>query len=240
MNPLNNILSPELTNKIEKFACKRVVNGNKKSNELILIFEVNETATKVHDKLLQWLFKCLDTISEKFTDNNSGYRWSIVSGISMNECDTDYLANIIVAIHIDTEDPYSYDNDNSFLIVPYDYNSLVTIAPQDILDCLINEPIFVIKIGVSAVSSNVMMDFWKDIITTNYTDMFEIRGKGFRKHPMWVKYHELHHELDHPNDPEWGNWSKIRECSYRFKWKGYMELWKEQEQPYLDEHLQHL
>jgi len=37
---------------------KKIVNGTKKFNELIPIFKfkLNETATNVHEKLMQWLF----------------------------------------------------------------------------------------------------------------------------------------------------------------------------------------
>ena len=37
--------------------CIKRTNGNKKSNELLLVFELSEKSVYVHDILMKWLFK---------------------------------------------------------------------------------------------------------------------------------------------------------------------------------------
>ena len=48
------------------------------------MFELNETATNVDYKLMKWLFKCLDTISDKVFDDQQ-YKWNIISQIKDND-----------------------------------------------------------------------------------------------------------------------------------------------------------
>ena len=140
MSPLNNFLPEEICNKIEDMACRKSVNGAKKSNELILIFKLNETATNVHDKLMQWLFRCLDTISDKVFDGHQ-YEWHIISQIKDNDYEDDNdiddkgictkLTNtIMVAIHISDYSWMSFNNDE--LTIPYNYSPSLTLLPQEI------------------------------------------------------------------------------------------------------------
>ena len=70
-----------------------------------------------------------------------------------------------------------------------------------------------IKIGVSAVHQGVMQDYWADMISP-VQDLFDVPGKGYMVHPMWMKF----------NDVEW---SDIRETSFNFGWRGYNERMKE-------------
>lgn len=243
MSPLNHFLPEEISNKIEDMACKKIVNGTKKSNELILIFKLNETATNVHDKLMQWLFRCLDKISDKVFDGYQ-YNWSIISQIKDNDNeeeddddsnldDNDYeeedddnnlddkenctkLTNtIMVAIHLPDDSWMSFNNDG--LTIPYNYCPDMTLSPQDIMDCLIKEPVFIKEMGVSSVSSEVMMEWWKEMINTE-PNICDVAGKGYMVHPMWRKYVGLS-ENQHI---EWGDWSDVREQSFNFGWKGYM------------------
>jgi hypothetical protein len=179
-------------------ACKKIVNGTKKSNELILIFKLNETATNVHDKLMQWLFTCLDTISDKVFDGHQ-YNWHIISQIKDNDYEDDNdlddkgnftkLTNtIMVAIHIPDDSWMSSNNDG--LTIPYNYSPSIssTLLPQDIMDCLIKEPVFIKEIGISAVSSEVMMEWWKEMINTepNYW-FFRVRSR-VRVRVRWKGY----------------------------------------------------
>lgn len=221
---LNNILPDEISNKIENMACKKVVNGTKKSNELILIFQLNETAVNVHDKLMQWLFRCLDTISDKVFDGYQ-YNWHIISQVKDNDYEDDdndegncsKLTNtIMIAIHIPDDSWVSFNNDG--LTIPYNYSPITSSAllPQDIMDCLIKEPIFIKGMGVSAVSSEIMMEWWGEMIST-IPNSFDVAGKGYMVHPMWNKYVDLSENQD-----EWGDWSSVRELSCNFGWKGYM------------------
>ena len=225
MPPLNHFLPEEISNKIEDMACKKIVNGNKKSNELILIFKLNETATNVKDKLMQWLFRCLDTISDKVFDGHQ-YNWNIISQIKANDYE-DYndlddkgtyskLTNtIMVAIHIPDDSWMSFNNDE--LTIPYNYSPSISscLLPQDIMDCLIKEPVFIKEIGVSAVSSEVMMQWWEEMISTE-PDLFDVAGKGYMVHPQWLKNN------DNSKSDEWGTWFDVREQSFNFGWKGYM------------------
>jgi len=228
MSPLNHFLPEEISNKIEDMACKKIVNGNKKSNELILIFKLNETSTNVKDKLMQWLFRCLDTISDKVFDGNQ-YNWHIISQIKDNdyeeEDDNDLddkgtgsklINTIMVAIHIPDDSWMSFNNDG--LTIPYNYSSSISscLLPQDIMDCLIKEPVFIKEIGVSAVSSEVMMEWWEDMISIE-PNRFDVAGKGYMVHPQWMKIN-----IEDSNSSEWGSWVSIRESSFNFGWKGYM------------------
>ena len=203
-------------------SCEKTVNGTKKSNELILIFKLNETATNVHDKLMQWLFRCLDTISDKVFDGCQ-YNWHIISQIKDNDYEeeeddegncTKLTNTIMVAIHI-PNDSMSFNNDG--LTIPYNYSPISTLLPQNIMDCLVKEPEFITKIGVSAVSSEVMMEWWEEMITTE-PSICDVAGKGYMVHPMWNKCVAISED----QHSEWGNWISVRERSFNFGWKGYM------------------
>ena len=227
MSPLNHFLPEEISKKIEDMACKKIVNGNKKSNELILIFKLNETSTNVEDKLMQWLFRCLDTISDKVFDGHQ-YNWHIISQIKDNDYeeeddnDLDEKGNfskltntIMVAIHIPDDSWMSFINYG--LTIPYNYSPSISscLLPQDIMDCLIKEPVFIKEIGVSAVSSEVMMEWWEEMISIE-PNLFDVAGKGYMVHPQWMKCN------DNSSSSEWGSWVSIREKSHNFGWKGYM------------------
>lgn len=221
-SPLNHILPQEISNEIEDMACRKRVNGTKTSNELILLFKLNETATDVNDALmLQWLFKCLDTISDEVPDGHQ-YKWNIISQIKDSDYKDDgYIRNtIVVAIHISGDSWMSFDNDG--LTIPYTYTQSPSslLLPQDIMDCLVQEPTFISEIGVSAVSSEVMMEWWEEMISTEPAS-FDIAGKGYMVHPMWIKYTEA--TIVTPS-LAWGTWRSVREQSYRFGWNGYKLL----------------
>ena len=211
---LNNVLPEEIINKNEDIV-RKCVNGTKKSNELILMFELNETATNVDDKLMKWLFKCLDTISDKVLRWKQ-YEWNIISQIKDNDYqdeESEKKNTIMIAIHI-TDDSWMSFNNNE-LTIPYNYSPSTQLAPQEIMDCLMQVPIFIKKIGVSAVSSEVMMQWWRDMISTE-PNCFDIAGKGYMVHPMWKKW------AGQSENSEWGNWSDVREQSFNFGWKGYI------------------
>ena len=207
---------------IHNTECKKKCNGDAASHELILIFGLTENATNVHDALLQWLFRCLDTISDKVFDVCQ-YEWNIISQIIDNdfedyeddEDDTKVVIKntIVVAIHISDYSRMSYAN----TIVPYAYSANITLRPTEIMDCLVNEPVFINNIGVSAVSSDVMMDWWAEIIST-FPNSFDVAGKGYMIHPMWMKLNE---ELNDAYAAKWGSWVGVREKSCNFEWKGY-------------------
>ena len=206
MHLLNNSLSEESNSNNENIACKKSMNGNKKSNELILIFEVNELATEVHYSLMQWLFKCLDKISDKVF--NGQYNWNIISQIKDNDFEDEdrncIVNSIMVAIHITFAFNCRYNyQDSDYLTLPYNPSEpYMTLSPQDIMNCLIQEPVFIKNIGVSAVSSEVMKFWWGQMISP-VENLFDIAGKGNNIHPMWIKYTD-------------GDWHDIREQSDGF------------------------
>jgi len=206
-----NNLPESLNSEIETFFCEKKINGTKSSNEIIIKFETNQKASTVHQELLNWLFKCLDTISNKVYDQElEQYHWNIVSQIlddNYNDIKLNEIKNsIIVAIHItDSSDEMSFNND-SHLTLSYNYNPVYKLTPKEIIDCLREEPGFIKKIGVSAVSSGVMMKWWKDMISVN-SNHFDICGRGPMQHPMWKKSNDL--------------WSSIREMSFNFQWRNY-------------------
>lgn len=191
---LNHILQEELINKNEDIVSKRIVNGDKKSNELILIFKLTEKATNVHDTLMKWLLKCLDTNSDKVRRYNQ-YEWNIISQIKDNNYQKDYdeeldedskknTNTIMVAIHITNNSWLSFNNYG--LAIPYNYSPPITFSPQNIMDCLLNEPPFIKKIGVSNVYSEVMMQQWAEIISTEPNGL-DYAEKDYMVHPMWMK-----------------------------------------------------
>ena len=222
MCSLRSKLPEEIISKIQDINCKKNINGDKKSNELILIFDLDKTAEEVHDELLQWLFRCLDTISHK-VERYGQYEWNIISGIKNNDyeddsvefsndisesCKSKIVNSIMVAIHITNVEDGISDN----FTIPFCDTPDIVLSPQEIVDCLINEPNFVKNIGVSAVSSEIMMSWWRDIISKE-PNRLDVAGKGYMVHPMWRK--------GAPADSLWGDWSDVREMSFNFGWKGY-------------------
>ena len=116
----------------------------------------------------------------------------------------------MIAIHITDDSWMSFNNDE--LTIPYNYNLSSQLLPQEIMDCLIQVPIFINKIGISTVFSEVMKEWWQEMISTE-PNLFDVAGKGSMIHPMWRKW------ASHSENSEWGNWSNIRETSYNFGWK---------------------
>lgn len=209
--PLNNILPGEISKKIEDMACMRMVNGAEKSNELLLKFELNKNAKSVHDELIKWLLDCLDTISHKVEECGQ-YGWNIVSQIMHNDwedenpppnCETIRNA-IMVAIHI-SDSGNSYNDEHELTIPSHNDCLQRKLSPQELLDCLVSEPQFVFKIGVSAVSEETIQYYWADMISTE-ANMFDCDGKGPMLHRMWMKMPD-------------GCWLTIREKSFNFGWK---------------------
>ena len=121
----------------------------------------------------------------------------------------------MVAIHIPDDSWMSFNNDR--LTIPYNYSPDMTLSPEEIMGCFIQEPVFIKKIGVSAVSSEVMMEWWEEMINTEPNNC-DVAGKGYMVHPMWNKYVALSED----QHIEWGDWSSVGEQSFNFRWKGYM------------------
>jgi len=71
------------------------------------------------------------------------------------------------------------------------------------------------RIGVSAISSDVMMQWWAEMISTEPNHL-DVAGKGYHVHPMWTKL-----QVGHRSNTKWGSWVNVRETSFNFGWKGY-------------------
>jgi len=207
MTLFNHILPDELCDEINDIACTRRVNGDNKSNEIILLFGLNEKCSDVHDELLQWLFRCLDTISHKVFDGHQ-YTWNIISQIKddnyqdEDDEETKKINTIMVAIHVTHDTLMTFNNDG--ITVPFKYVASKTLSPQEIMNCLVSEPIFIQKIGVNTVSCEVMMKWWKEMISTEQ-NYFDMAGEGYMTHPMWIKGNR-------------GEWFTVLERSFNFGW----------------------
>lgn len=218
-NSFINCLS-SISNQNNNINPKIIVNGHKRSNELIIVFELNETSINVYDKLMQWLFKSLDLISDRVYDGLD-YNWNIISQILYNDYENEniednnicILNTIIVLIHI-SDDRFKFLFDDNQLTIPFNNISqqLFGFSPSEIINCLTPEPSFIKNIGISAVSSTVMMRWWKDLISIK-PNFFCFVGKGNNIHPMWIK-----DKFNLNNNKFWGNWVCINEKSSTFEW----------------------
>lgn len=138
-----------------------------------------------------------------------GEQWKIVSNIKDNdwvdeEDNNRVLNTVVVAIHLPMNHPLTLYDDG---LVPYNLTAEFVLSPQEIMDCLIREPEYVKKIGISAVSSDVMMEWWAEIISEE-ANAFDIAGRGYMQHPMWMKIRDV-------------GWCDHREQSFNFGWKNY-------------------
>ena len=61
------------------------------------------------------------------------------------------------------------------------------------------------KIGVSGVSTKCMKQYWSEMINDE-PNYFDIAGKGYMQHPMWMYNNE---------------WFDVREQSFNFGWENY-------------------
>ena len=69
---------------------------------------------------------------------------------------------------------------------------------------IINEPVFVNRIGVSAISSDVMMQWWAEMISKEPHHL-DVAGKGYQVPSMWTKL-----QVGHRSDTKRGVWVDIR------------------------------
>ena len=183
-------------------SCTKITNSfSKKSNEFILVFKVNETASEVLPQLRKWLFQCLDILSHKVMDFQNHPAWRIIFRVYKKHL-------IFAAIHL-------HDNDYSPLLINLELTINYNIPEPrhqllvaDIEKCLIDIPKFIEHIGISAVSSDVMMKWWEQMISKS-NEKFEGDGRGFMVHPMFQTL----------NDDK--GWFDVREQSFNFGWKGY-------------------
>lgn len=225
----NKSLPDDLIQGIKNMACARKCNGETSSNELILTFGLTKSAKLVQEDgtLLKWLLRCLDRISDYVFDGHR-YHWNVITQVAFSnfdnsepDCPSSLLNQIVVAVHLDDDrDNMSYADDD-LMLIPFQYDPTHKLTPQTILDCLIGEPIFVNRIGVSSVTSEVMMDWWADMISTNPSSMDE-KGEGYMEHPMWIKLTDEQYGGD--TCGTYGTWISVREKSFGFGWRNYRQV----------------
>ena len=205
-------LPEEIINDIKNIACHKIVNGNYKSNEILIAFGLNESAKCVHNELIQWVLKSLDKISN-YSLKVYGCNFNIISQIKDDDYEDDddgkIKNTIIVAIHIENNNYYG-SSVNDELILSYDIKPEMVVSPKEIMNCFIKEPKYVSSIRVNTVKEILMRRWWTEMISTE-PNLFDIAGQGFMVHPMWCK----------SNTQEPYEWISMREQSFGFGWIGY-------------------
>lgn len=221
-------LPDDLIQGIKNMACARKCNGEIPSNELILTFGLTKSAKLVQKDgtLLKWLLRCLDRISDRAFDGHR-YQWNVIVQVAFDDfdnsepdCPASSVNQIVVAVHLGNEDDNMSYADDDLMLIPFQYDSTHKLIPQTVLDCLVAEPIFVNRIGVSAVTSEVMMEWWVDMISS-YPCNMDGKGEGYMEHPMWIKLTDEQYGGD-TNGP-YGTWISVREKSFGFGWRNYRQ-----------------
>lgn len=206
-------LPTEIINDIKNMACHKIVNGENKSNEILIVFGLNESSQKVHNELIQWVLQSLNSISD-YSLKNHACNFNIISQIKDDDYEDDddgkIKNTIIVAIHIDSGDYYGDANENDELLLNYDITPQMVVSPNEIMNCFIKEPKYVSSICVNSVKEIIMKRWWSEMISTE-PNLFDIAGKGYMVHPMWCK----------TNVQEPYEWISMRERSFNFGWIGY-------------------
>jgi len=193
----NNILPTDIENIIQNMTCLRKSN-NKYSRDFIIICKISQEFETVKNSVEKWLISKLSNIEHPAvydSEMKRQYAWNIVVDVCDSDDDND--AEIQFAIHLNWHNG-----------VPMDNNGLIFLAEEPeppqleaniILEHLVEEPEYVIGIGVSAVSSKFIAEMW-----WNYID----DGQEYMIKSMWMRL---------PN----GEWISVREKSYNFGWKNY-------------------
>ena len=191
--------------------------NNQESSDLVVRINTSNTASMCKDEIVKWILNCLSKpFFSGVTDAYEKYLFRVVAGTLYNDFvdeETGKILNqVTIAIHLAVPQYPSLEfqeMDPDELITVDEIGLKRTLKATDILDALTNEPICVIGIGVSAVSSEYMACLWREIIVPNeYKNTMDGDGGGYMVHPMWMRFSD-------------GEWSDVREQSYRFGWKNY-------------------
>jgi hypothetical protein len=195
----------EIRARILDMACKKRSN-NRESSHIVVVISTDRTASTCENEVTKWLLSRLD--------QTRLLNWRIVVGVEHEDWkDEDYgddgdvtgnvcIRNTLVfAIYL--------KNDINYCYVSFQDNLMQdeipdTISADAILQNLHEEPDCVTRIGVSAIGKDRFVAVWDEIISTE-ADNFDVPGKGYMQHPMWM----------HLGDD---GWNDVREQSYNFGW----------------------
>ena len=181
------------------------------SQSLLIFIHTNKTAKDCESEVVKWFLNCLTPLVNSICEKSYQCDFKIISNIQDNnyldEGDNKTYNKIVIALQ-NGQQPDAFDSvyDDEDLIIIDEEPKKKILNPDDILNLLKEEPEYVTKIGVSGVSTKCMKQYWSEMINDE-PDIFDIPGKGYMQHPMWMYM---------------GNeWRCIRETSYNFGWENY-------------------
>ena len=186
--------------------------NGKESQSMLIFIHTNKTAKDCHDQVIQWFLKCITPLANLQCKENHQCNLNIISNIQDNDYfddeEKEKKNTIVIALQNgQTLGPLLssvQDEDNIIIIDEEPKNYLL--KADDILNYLNNEPEYITKYGVSAVSTKCIKNYWSDMISEE-PNCFDIPGKGFMLHTQWVFTGEI--------------WGDVRETSYNFGWENY-------------------
>lgn len=183
-----------------------------KSQSFIFFIHTNKTATDCESDVVKWFLNCLTPMAQSICKKSYQCDFNIISNIKDNdyidEDDNKTYNKIVIALQNGQQLGPIFDSildDEGLIIIDEEPNKNI-LDPDEILNLLKNKPDFITKIGVSGVSTKCMKQYWSEMISES-TNTFDISGKGFMQHPMWMF-----------NDNEWFT---VREQSFNFGWENY-------------------
>lgn len=161
-------LPADMVEYIENIMCKRRSNF-KMSSDIVLVINTSTTASSCEEEIVSWIRDRLpntnerihkivsNTICDNWTDEERG-------GMIRNQ--------LIVAIHLHVpQTPHNINSermDEEQLVICQESSHCVELDASDVLNTLVYEPVCVVGIGVSAVSSDYMRKIWKSITKDRY------------------------------------------------------------------------
>tara|TARA_B100000902_G_C26852214_1_gene688800 strand:- start:69 stop:641 length:573 start_codon:yes stop_codon:yes gene_type:complete len=181
------------------------------SQSLLIFIHTNKTAKDCDSEVVKWFLNCLTPWAESTSNKCGQCDFNIISNIKDNdyfdEDDKKTYNKIVIALQNGQQpDAFNSVRDDEDLIIIDEEPKNYILNPAEILNLLKEEPEYVTKIGVSGVSTKCMKQYWSEMINDE-PDIFDIPGKGYMQHPMWMYI---------------GNgWAGVRERSFNFGWDEY-------------------
>ena len=182
------------------------------SQSLLIFIHTNSTAVDCEKEVVTWFLKCLTPLAESppISPNHNQCDFHIISNVQHNdiiiEGDNNKYNKIVIALQ-NGQCLNAFDSipDKADIIIEDEKPQHNVLVSDEILELLKDRPECVTKIGVSGVSIKCMKEYWGEMIS-HKPNIFDIAGKGFMKHPMWLYCNE---------------WYDVRETSYNFGWENY-------------------
>ena len=181
------------------------------SQSLLIFIHTNKTAKDCDSEVVKWFLNCLTPWAESTSNKCGQCDFNIISNIKDNdyfdEDDKKTYNKVVIALQNGQQpDAFNSVRDDEDLIIIDEEPKNYILNPSEILNLLKEEPEYVTKIGVSGVSTKCMKQYWSEMINDE-PDIFDIPGKGYMQHPMWMYI---------------GNgWAGVRERSFNFGWDEY-------------------